>query len=452
MPEYRSRMQGSIKARRRDAVQATQEQRPYIPMQICRASTVARLVRGSALRCMPLPPDAPFLKANHPARTTFVYKSRQHSTRRWHGYTESEGDKKPDHVLGNSLHSTIVQDTTLIAWCIAFCPSFVLLPFLLFNTRHSYHQFTGSQLITAFKMKGFSASIPIVILAAMGQVQAQNAFQGIGKEVADPMHKAGIDKIGHEVAGPIHEAFGDHSHGGHGGSPARHQPMDHVARAFRPGEDAPSIDEGNSYVAGNPNPQAHPDDHGPAAIPTCSTLTEHVVKTITKTVTSEHKHTPTPHAAFFGGDPAAHVPQSSSTPHVPVTSGHAPHPSSSHVAMIAASTQTTATSSVAQVPATSTVAHAAMTASSSTVHAPQTYNVIPVYVPSSSHSSIKLHASGTPTPSSAYPSSADPNRFHGVYSTPAAGVSFTGAGAQLAPTTGVVTAVFGLLGLLAYAL
>src|SRR5699024_7627201 len=84
----------------------------------------------------------------------------------------------------------------------------------------------------------------------------------------------------------------------------------------------------------------------------------------------------------------------------------------------------------------------------SSVHGPMTYNVIPVHVPSSSHSSIKLHASSS---SSAYPSGADGTRFHGTYGTPGAGVSFTGVGAQLVPNTGIVTAVCGLLGLLAYA-
>ncbi|BCR83278.1 putative GPI anchored protein [Aspergillus chevalieri] len=333
-------------------------------------------------------------------------------------------------------------------------------------------------------MKGFSAGIPIAILAALGQVQAQAQVQDVAKRQFGSPFEHHIEHGLEDVFDhPPHPHGGPHGgppggpHGGpHGGpGPAAHPPMAHAARAFRPGEDAPSIDSDPFFSEGLN--EGRPADHGPSAVPTCSTRTEHVVHTITKTVTPEHehKHTPTSHA--IGLDPAAHVPQSSSSSsvHAPVTTPavahvahssstvqaphtssaahidnvphtssavhivNAPHTSSAHSALIPASTQAP----------TSTAAHGPVATSTSTVHAPMSYNVIPVHVPSSSHSSIKLHASNTPSSSSAYPSGADGTRFHGTYGTPGAGVSFTGAGAHLVPNTGIVTAVCGLLGLLA---
>ncbi|ODM23100.1 hypothetical protein SI65_00689 [Aspergillus cristatus] len=316
-------------------------------------------------------------------------------------------------------------------------------------------------------MKGFSAGIPIAILAALGQVQAQAQVQDVAKRQFDSPFEHHIEHGLEDVfdhpphphggphGGPPGGPHGGHHSGPHGGpGPAAHPPMAHAARAFRPGEDAPSIDS-DPFFSGGLN-DGRPADHGPSAVPTCSTRTEHVVHTITKTVTPEHeqKHTPTSHP--IGLDPAAHAPQSSSSSvHAPATTPavahvahsssavHAPHTSSAHSALIPASTQA---------PTSTSAAHGPVATSTSTVHAPMSYNVIPVHVPSSSHSSIKLHASNTPSSSSAYPSGADGTRFHGTYGTPGAGVSFTGAGAQLVPNTGIVTAVCGLLGLLAYAL
>jgi hypothetical protein len=347
-------------------------------------------------------------------------------------------------------------------------------------------------------MKGFSAGIPIAILAAFGQVQAQAQIQDVASRQFDPAFEHHIE---HGLEGafdhPFHPHIGPHGgpprsphggppggpHGGPQGGPqggpgsASHPPMAHAARAFRPGEDVPSMESDPFFSSGQEEGRSA--DHGPSAVPTCSTRTEHIVHTITKTVTSEHehKHTPTSHA--IGLDPAVHASQSSSTsvhapattpvvahvthsssaahsPHtssavhianVPHTSSvahimNAPHTSSAHSALIPASTHAQTSTSASHVP---------VATSTSTVHAPMSYNVIPVHVPSSSHSSIKLHASTTPS-SSVYPSGADGTRFHGTYGTPGAGVSFTGAGAQLVPNSGIVTAVCGLLGLLAYAL
>lgn len=332
-------------------------------------------------------------------------------------------------------------------------------------------------------MKGFSAGIPIAILAALGQVQAQAHGQDVAKGHSGSALKHHIEAgLGDISDHPPHPHGGPHG-GPHdspreGPGPASHPPMAHAARAFRPGEDAPSIESDPFFSMDSSKPPA---SHGPSAVPTCSTLTEHVVHTITKTVTPEHehKHTPTSHASHpIGLDPVAHALQSSSS-HAPTTTPavahaahtssavhvanapstssvvhmanaphgssvahmlNAPHTSSAHSALIPASTQA---------PTSTSAVHGPAATSTSTVHGPMTYNVIPVHVPSSSHSSIKLHASSS---SSAYPSGADGTRFHGTYGTPGAGVSFTGAGAQLVPNTGIVTAICGLLGVLAYAL
>lgn len=269
-------------------------------------------------------------------------------------------------------------------------------------------------------------------------------------------------------------------------NPARHPPMGNTARAFSPDE-THSLNEGSAVAApaaDAPSSQAQPVAHGPSAIPTCSTRTQHVVHTVTKTVTS-HSRPSHPVPVYsqnvpYGLDPlgqystshpvlhstpAVMGQQQSSVEHMaqapatPTSSpGNAPIPP-----VIAGQSAAPSTHSPAQHSAAIGAIPMATSSSSDLLHAPpgnptasvhSAHSVIPVHVPMSSHSSIKLHGASA-SPSSALPSAVDPNRFHGTFapsSSPSAGVAFTGAGAQLAPNTGIVSAVCGLLGLLAYVL
>lgn len=250
-------------------------------------------------------------------------------------------------------------------------------------------------------------------------------------------------------------------------NPARHPPMGHTARAFSLDETY-SLNEGNSVAApvdDAPSSQAQPVAHRPSAIPTCLARTQHVVHTVTKTVTghSRPSHPVPVHSKNvpYGLDPLGQhstshpvlhstpvvmgqqqssVEHMAQVPATPTSSpGNAPIPP-----VIAGQSAAPSTHSPAQHSAAVGAIPMATSSSSGLIHAPagtptasvhSVYSVIPVHVPLSSHSSIKLHGASA-SPSSAFRSGVDPNRIHGTFapsSSPSAGVAFTGAGTQLAP-------------------
>lgn len=342
--------------------------------------------------------------------------------------------------------------------------------------------------------------IPIAILATMAGVQASD-FSDIGNIVSDAidsgLHEHGGSNSGeahspaHEepsssksvpqstpqAAGPSHHSPPIYPHDQsqedsvphHGAGHASHPPMAQAERrALRNGgEEADSVDEGNtvgSSDSDSSDSKSDMEEHSPsyhesAPVPTCSTITEHVVKTVTQTVTgmSHHHHS---------SSPAAHIamsPESSTSMLIPapVVSQTPGTPSSTRPVIMntpmATSSAVAHGTQVVAIPASSSV-HGAMVSPSATVHGPASaYSVIPVNVPmaSSSHSSIKLHGSNamaTPASSSPGPSGVDPNRAHGTLAATPSPSSFTGAGAQMAPNSGIMAAFGGLMGIVAFVL
>ena len=320
-------------------------------------------------------------------------------------------------------------------------------------------------------------AIPLAILAALAGVHAQGGsdFSDIGQIVSDSI-ESGLGEDSGEAHAPAHseqsasmstpQSTPEASTGSHH-SPAiyahSHPPMAQAERrAYSPDTDTShGVDEGNTVggTSDTADSDATKDEHKPmdhdhAPVPTCSTLTEHVVKTVTQTVTADSHH--------HHSSPAAHValsPESSSAAHIPAAPVVVQTPgawsTSAAMPMSSSANMAHGTQMIA-VPASSSV-HGAMVTSSALVHgAASAYSVIPVHVPmaSSSHSSIKLHGSNamaTPS-SSAGPSGADANRAHGTSSVLPSSLSFTGAGAQLAPNTGIMAILGGLMGLMAFVL
>lgn len=265
------------------------------------------------------------------------------------------------------------------------------------------------------------------------------APQSTPKPSAGSHHSPPLYPHGHE--GRPHE--------GPAGGPPSHPPMAQAERrAFRP--DGQGVDEGNTVSSpSDDDAKEEQKEHKPMghSAPTCSTLTE--VKTVTQTVTGAPHHSKT----------AGHIPMAamtSSAAHVAETPA-----SSTHALMLQAaspsSTQAMHSQLISNMAATSGAAHGAMVSSSGVVKGPASaYSVIPVHVPmaSSSHSSIKLHGSNSmATPSSsAGPSGVDPNRAHGSMAATPSSMSFTGAGAQVAPNAAIMTAFGGLMGIVAFVL
>lgn len=342
--------------------------------------------------------------------------------------------------------------------------------------------------------------IPLAVLATIAGVQASD-FSGIGETVSNAIDSGLHDNAGSDsgeahspahkesssskstpqstpqASGPSHHSPPVYGHGQSEEAPAPHQGAGHAShppmaqaerRALRNGgEGADSVDEGNT-VGGSDSDSSDsksgkeehsPADHGSAPVPTCSTLTEHVVKTVTQTVTGESHH--------HHSSPAAHIalsPESSSSAHIPAAPvvAQTPGAASSTRPVIMNAPLATSSAAVAHgsqvvaIPASSS-AHGAMLTSSATIHGPASaYSVIPVHVPmASSHSSIKLHGSNalaTPASSSAGPSGADPNRAHGTFAATPSSSSFTGAGVQMAPNSGIMAAFGGLMGIVAFVL
>lgn len=343
--------------------------------------------------------------------------------------------------------------------------------------------------------------IPVAILATMAGVQASD-FSGIGDIVSnaidsglhdhgdsgeahspanrEPSSSKSVPQSTPQASGPSHHSPPIYPHGQsqedsvphQGAGHASHPPMAQAERrALRNGgEGADSVDEGNTVGSSDSDSsdsksgmeEHSPADHESAPVPTCSTITEHVVKTVTQTVTgmSHHHH--------HSSSPAAHIamsPASSTSVHIPSAPvvAQTPGTPSSTRPVIMNTPMATGSSSVAHgaqvvaIPASSSV-HGAMVNPSATVHGPASaYSVIPVNVPmaSSSHSSIKLHGSNalaTPASSSPGPSGADPNRAHGTLAATPSPSSFTGAGAKMAPNSGIMAAFGGLMGIVAFVL
>lgn len=131
----RSRMKGSIKARRRDTVRryTTQEQHSnFSSNEECRAISLVDLKFSVPLS------DAPFLETNLSAGQRLFTTPMRHSTRQWHENTEAL------RLIKGTMMSEIMQSSfpsncyPLIAWCTAL--SFILqLPFLSQTPVTHYH-------------------------------------------------------------------------------------------------------------------------------------------------------------------------------------------------------------------------------------------------------------------------------------------------------------------------
>ena len=317
-------------------------------------------------------------------------------------------------------------------------------------------------------------AIPLTVLAAAVGTQAARSgpqpssfrdalthsiMEDLTDEVAASSAVAGAQSTPEPSTGSHHSpplyphAQEGRPHEGPHGGPPRHPPMAQAERrAFRP--DGQGVDEGNTVTSPSNEGEEDQDDkkeeneHKPMgdSAPTCSTLTE--VKTVTQTVTGA------PHHHATSAAHSAMVPMTSSAAHVAET------PASTHAFMMQAapsSTQAVHSQLISNQTPSSAAAHSAMVSSSGVVMGPASaYSVIPVHVPmaSSSHSSIKLHGSNSAaTPSSsAGPSGADPNRAHGTMAATPSSMSFTGAGAQVAPNAAIMTAFGGFMGIVAFVL